>query len=158
MLSMPRIVRPDLFRFRRKEIGSPVTREPVAPLGRTKNCPTFRPGNQPVKQATAVGRTAKLTSLARLIRLVPYMDFSAHSILWVLVIGLVVGAIAKLLMPGKDPGGCIITILLGIAGAFVGTWIGRLFAGENYVAGWIMSIVGAMILLLLYRLIFRRRM
>jgi hypothetical protein len=43
-------------------------------------------------------------------------------------------------------------------GAFVGTWIGRLFAGENYVAGWIMSIVGAMILLLLYRLIFRRRM
>jgi uncharacterized membrane protein YeaQ/YmgE (transglycosylase-associated protein family) len=84
------------------------------------------------------------------------MDFSAHSILWVLVIGLVVGAIAKLLMPGKDPGGCIITILLGIAGAFVGTWIGRIFAGENYVAGWIMSVVGAMILLLLYRLLFKR--
>jgi len=84
------------------------------------------------------------------------MDFSAHSILWTLVIGLVVGAIAKLLMPGKDPGGCIITILLGIAGAFVGTWIGRIFAGENYVAGWIMSIVGAMILLLLYRFLFRR--
>ena len=68
----------------------------------------------------------------------------------------IVGAIAKLLMPGKDPGGCIITMLLGIAGAFVGTWIGRVFAGENYVAGWIMSILGAMILLLLYRLIFRR--
>jgi uncharacterized membrane protein YeaQ/YmgE (transglycosylase-associated protein family) len=84
------------------------------------------------------------------------MDFSAHSILWVLVIGLVVGAIAKLLMPGKDPGGCIVTILLGIAGAFVGTWIGRIFAGENYVAGWIMSAVGAMILLLLYRLLFKR--
>lgn len=61
------------------------------------------------------------------------MDFSSHSILWVLLIGLVVGAIAKLLMPGKDPG-----------------------AGENYVAGWIMSVVGAMILLLLYRLLFRR--
>jgi len=75
-----------------------------------------------------------------------------------LVIGLVIGAIAKLLMPGKDPGGCIITMLLGIAGAFVCTWIGRLFAGENYVAGWIMSIIGAMILLLLYRLILRRRM
>jgi uncharacterized membrane protein YeaQ/YmgE (transglycosylase-associated protein family) len=58
------------------------------------------------------------------------MDFSSHSILWVLVIGLVVGAIAKLLMPGKDPGGCIVTILLGIAGAFVGTWIGRLFAAK----------------------------
>ena len=56
-------------------------------------------------------------------------------------------------MPGKDPGGFIITILLGIAGAFIGTWIGRMFAGENYAAGWIMSIVGAMILLLLYRLI-----
>jgi uncharacterized membrane protein YeaQ/YmgE (transglycosylase-associated protein family) len=84
------------------------------------------------------------------------MNFS--SILWTLVIGLVVGAIAKLLMPGKDPGGFIITILIGIAGAFVGTWLGRLFAGENYVAGWIMSIVGAMILLFLYRLILKRRM
>ena len=47
------------------------------------------------------------------------MDFTANSIIWTLVIGLVVGAIAKLLMPGKDPGGCIITILLGVAGAFV---------------------------------------
>lgn len=84
------------------------------------------------------------------------MDFSAHSIIWTLFIGLIVGAIAKLLMPGKDPGGCIITILLGIAGAFVGTWIGRVFAGGNYVAGWIMSVVGAMILLLLYRFIFKR--
>jgi uncharacterized membrane protein YeaQ/YmgE (transglycosylase-associated protein family) len=78
------------------------------------------------------------------------------NILWIIVVGLVVGAIAKLLMPGKDPGGFIITILLGIAGAFVGTWIGRLFAGENYAAGWIMSVVGAIILLLLYRLFFKR--
>ena len=86
------------------------------------------------------------------------MDYSANSILWTLVIGLVVGAIAKLLMPGKDPGGCIITILLGIAGAFVGTWIGRLVTGnETYTARWIMSIVGAMLLLLLYRLVVRRR-
>ena len=84
------------------------------------------------------------------------MDFSAHSIIWTLFIGLIVGAIAKLLMPGKDPGGCIITILLGVAGAFVGTWIGRIFAGGSYVAGWIMSVVGAMILLLLYRLLFKR--
>ena len=104
------------------------------------------------------GRTARLTSFGSLIRIATHMDFSAHSIIWVLVIGLVIGAIAKLLMPGKDPGGCIITMLLGIAGAFVGTWIGRIFAGENYIAGWIMSIVGAMILLLLYRLILRRRM
>ena len=87
------------------------------------------------------------------------MDFTANSIIWTLVIGLVIGAIAKLLMPGKDPGGCIITILLGIAGAFIGTWIGRFVTGnETYTARWIMSIVGAMILLLLYRLIFRRRM
>jgi uncharacterized membrane protein YeaQ/YmgE (transglycosylase-associated protein family) len=84
------------------------------------------------------------------------MDFGAHSIIWTILVGLVIGAIAKLLMPGRDPGGCIITILLGIAGAFVGTWIGRVFAGENYIAGWIMSVVGAMVLLLLYRFIFKR--
>ncbi|MGI9089408.1 MAG: GlsB/YeaQ/YmgE family stress response membrane protein [Chthoniobacterales bacterium] len=74
------------------------------------------------------------------------------------LIGLVVGAIAKLLMPGKDPGGCIITILLGIAGAWLGTFLGRaMFGGPNYIAGWIMSIIGAMILLLIYRMIFGRR-
>lgn len=85
------------------------------------------------------------------------MDFlSQHTIIGTLVIGLIVGAIAKLLIPGKDPGGCIITILLGIAGAFVGTWVGRLFMGDNYLAGWIMSVVGAMLLLLLYRMLFRR--
>ena len=79
------------------------------------------------------------------------------AILWTLVIGLVVGVIAKLLMPGKDPGGCIITILLGIAGAFVGTWLGKMFWGENYTAGWIMSVVGAMVLLLIYRMIAGKR-
>jgi uncharacterized membrane protein YeaQ/YmgE (transglycosylase-associated protein family) len=82
------------------------------------------------------------------------MDFG--SILSTILVGLVVGVIAKLLMPGKDPGGFIVTILLGIAGAFVGTWVGRMFMGANYAAGWIMSIVGAMILLLLYRLLFKR--
>jgi len=80
-----------------------------------------------------------------------------RGIIATLVIGLVVGAIAKLLIPGKDPGGWIITILLGIAGAFVGTWIGRMFAGGNYIAGWIMSVVGAMVLLLLYRLLFNKK-
>ena len=79
------------------------------------------------------------------------------AIITTLCIGLVVGIIAKLLMPGRDPGGCIITILLGIAGSFVGTWIGRLFFAENYAAGWIMSIVGAMLLLLLYRLVVGRK-
>ena len=79
------------------------------------------------------------------------------SIIGTIIIGLVVGVIAKLLMPGRDPGGCIFTILLGIAGAFVGTWIGRLFWGSNYVAGWILSIIGAMILLLIYRMIVGKR-
>ena len=86
------------------------------------------------------------------------MDFGSHSIIWMLFAGLVIGFIAKLLMPGKDPGGCIITMLLGVAGAFVGTWIGRMVSGnENYMAHWIMSIVGAMLLLLLYRLIAGKR-
>lgn len=80
-----------------------------------------------------------------------------RGIIATLIIGLVVGGIAKLLMPGKDPGGCIITILLGIAGAFVGTWLGRIFAGGNYYAGWIMSVVGAMVLLLLYRVLFHKK-
>jgi uncharacterized membrane protein YeaQ/YmgE (transglycosylase-associated protein family) len=103
--------------------------------------------------------TTKVISLSVAIQLdtTPFhMDFSVHSIIWTILVGFVVGAIAKLLMPGRDPGGCIVTILLGIAGALVGTWIGRVFWGGNYVAGWIMSIVGAMILLLLYRLLFRR--
>ena len=78
---------------------------------------------------------------------------SFTALIGTLVIGLIVGAIAKLLMPGKDPGGCIITMLLGIAGAFVGTWIGHLIWGPNYVAGWIVSILGAMLLLLIYRMI-----
>jgi uncharacterized membrane protein YeaQ/YmgE (transglycosylase-associated protein family) len=79
------------------------------------------------------------------------------SIIGTIIIGLVVGVIAKLLMPGRDPGGCIITILLCIEGAFVGTWIGLLFWGSNYVAGWILSIIGAMILLLIYRMIIGKR-
>ena len=73
--------------------------------------------------------------------------------------GLVVGVIAKLLMPGRDPGGFIITILLGIAGALFGGFIGRAmgFYGENQGAGWIMSILGAILLLALYRMMVRRR-
>jgi uncharacterized membrane protein YeaQ/YmgE (transglycosylase-associated protein family) len=75
------------------------------------------------------------------------------------VFGVVIGVIAKLLMPGKDPGGFIITMLLGIAGALVGGFIGRAmgFYGPNQSAGWIMSILGAIILLALYRMLARRR-
>ncbi len=80
------------------------------------------------------------------------------AILVTCLIGLVVGAVAKLLMPGKDPGGCIITMLIGIAGAWLGTFLGRItFGGQNYAAGWIMSVIGAMLLLLIYRLIIGKR-
>jgi len=77
---------------------------------------------------------------------------------WILF-GLVVGIIAKLLMPGRDPGGFIVTILLGIAGALVGGFAGRAmgFYAENEGAGWLMSILGAIILLVLYRMMVRRR-
>ena len=77
---------------------------------------------------------------------------------WI-VFGLVIGIIAKLLMPGKDPGGFIITMLLGIAGALVGGFVGRAmgFYGPNQSAGWLVSILGAIILLALYRMLVRRR-
>ena len=77
---------------------------------------------------------------------------------WILF-GLVIGIIAKLLMPGRDPGGFIVTILLGIAGALLGGFIGRTmgFYGENEGAGWLMSILGAVVLLVLYRMLVRRR-
>jgi uncharacterized membrane protein YeaQ/YmgE (transglycosylase-associated protein family) len=76
-----------------------------------------------------------------------------------LLIGLVVGIVAKFLMPGRDPGGFIITTLLGIAGAFVARWIGQQMGwyGPTDAAGFIASVGGAMVLLLLYRLLFRRR-
>jgi uncharacterized membrane protein YeaQ/YmgE (transglycosylase-associated protein family) len=77
---------------------------------------------------------------------------------WI-VFGLVVGIIAKLLMPGRDPGGFIITILLGVAGALIGGFIGRAmgFYGPGESAGWIVSILGAIILLAIYRMMIRRR-
>jgi uncharacterized membrane protein YeaQ/YmgE (transglycosylase-associated protein family) len=71
---------------------------------------------------------------------------------WI-VFGLIVGAIAKLLMPGPDPGGWIVTILLGIAGAMVGGFLGRAagWYGPNDAAGFLMSLLGAIVLLGLYR-------
>jgi uncharacterized membrane protein YeaQ/YmgE (transglycosylase-associated protein family) len=80
---------------------------------------------------------------------------------WV-IFGLIAGAIAKLLMPGKDPGGWIITIVLGIAGAVLGGWIGRALWGSSGVNDWslgsfALAIVGAVILLGIYRVIVGRR-
>ena len=81
------------------------------------------------------------------------------SIIWTLIIGLLAGIVAKLLTPGRDPGGFIITILLGIAGAFLATWLGQAIgwyqAGEG--AGFIGAVVGAVIILIIYRMIARRR-
>ena len=76
-------------------------------------------------------------------------------LLWTIIIGFIVGVIAKFLMPGRDPGGFIITILLGIAGSFVGTLIGRAVGlyGEGSSAGFFMSVVGAMLLYVLLRFI-----
>jgi uncharacterized membrane protein YeaQ/YmgE (transglycosylase-associated protein family) len=80
-------------------------------------------------------------------------------LLWMVVVGLIVGAIAKLVMPGNDPGGIIVTILLGIAGSVVAGFIGRAVgwydAGEP--VGFIASIIGAVILLGVYRAIIGRR-
>jgi uncharacterized membrane protein YeaQ/YmgE (transglycosylase-associated protein family) len=72
--------------------------------------------------------------------------------------GLVVGAIAKLLMPGQDPGGWIVTMLLGLVGSLVGTFVGRaLWGGTDYAAGWITSILGTIILLAIYRAVKKRQ-
>ena len=77
---------------------------------------------------------------------------------WI-IFGLIVGAIAKLLMPGKDPGGIIITRLLGIVGAVLGGFVGRALGlyGPNDSAGIFMSILGAVVVLVLYRLMVGRR-
>ncbi|MEV0081625.1 GlsB/YeaQ/YmgE family stress response membrane protein [Saccharopolyspora sp. NPDC003752] len=77
---------------------------------------------------------------------------------WI-VLGLIAGGIAKALMPGRDPGGCIVTILLGVAGAFVGGWVGKtLFHVELGtffdLRTWGLAVLGALILLVGYRLIF----
>ncbi len=81
------------------------------------------------------------------------------NIIFQLIVGLIIGAIARLLLPGKEniaSGviGWVITALLGIGGSFVGSMIGKQIWKENYAAGWIMSILGAVLLLLVYRIIF----
>jgi uncharacterized membrane protein YeaQ/YmgE (transglycosylase-associated protein family) len=83
------------------------------------------------------------------------MDF-----LWTLIIGLIVGAIAKLLMPGRDPGGFLVTMLLGVAGALLAGFLGRAmgwYDNPGSGPGIIASVLGAMLLLFLYRIFTRRR-
>lgn len=80
------------------------------------------------------------------------------SFLWMCIIGLVAGALAKLIMPGKDPGGILVTMALGIAGALIAGFLGRALGwyqqGEG--AGLIMSVLGAILLLAVYRMMSRR--
>ena len=75
-------------------------------------------------------------------------------LLWEAIIGLIVGALAKMIMPGKDPGGIIVTMLIGIAGALLAGWVGRMLGlyKEGQSAGFIMSLLGALVLLGIYRL------
>lgn len=77
---------------------------------------------------------------------------------WILF-GLIIGALAKLVMPGRDPGGIIVTILLGIGGALLGGFIGRSMGlmGDDQQAGWIAAFLGAILLLVIYRMIAGRR-
>lgn len=84
------------------------------------------------------------------------------TIIWQLIVGLIIGAIARLLLPGKEAIsegalGWLITALIGMGGAFIGTMIGgALWGGEGYTAGWIMSILGAILLLLIARFLFAK--
>ena len=75
------------------------------------------------------------------------------SIIWAVIIGFIVGIVAKFLMPGRDPGGFIVTTLIGVAGAVTGGFLGRAFGfyGPNEAAGFLMSVAGAIVLLFLYR-------
>jgi uncharacterized membrane protein YeaQ/YmgE (transglycosylase-associated protein family) len=78
-------------------------------------------------------------------------------LLWTLLIGLIIGFVAKLLMPGRDPAGFFITIAIGIAGSLIATYLGRMLGlyAEGASAGFIMSVIGAMLLLFLYRMLFK---
>ena len=80
-------------------------------------------------------------------------------LIWIIIIGLIAGAVAKLIMPGKDPGGFIITLILGVAGALLATLLGKLIGwyqpGES--AGFIGAVIGAVILLIIYRLIKKKQ-
>jgi uncharacterized membrane protein YeaQ/YmgE (transglycosylase-associated protein family) len=80
-------------------------------------------------------------------------------VIGMIIFGLIVGAIAKLVMPGRDPGGIIVTMAIGIAGSVIGGWIGRMagWYGPNDGAGFLMSLIGAVLLLWIYRLAVGRR-
>jgi uncharacterized membrane protein YeaQ/YmgE (transglycosylase-associated protein family) len=80
-------------------------------------------------------------------------------LIWIILIGAVVGALAKFILPGADPGGVVVTALLGMAGALVATFLGRAVGlyGPGQGAGFLASIVGAILVLLLYRAVRKRQ-
>lgn len=81
-----------------------------------------------------------------------FLLFSLGSLLWTIISGIIIGIIAKVIMPGRDGGGFVMTAVLGIAGSFVGSFVGQFFFGRYYQAGFIMSVLGAIALLALYRM------
>jgi uncharacterized membrane protein YeaQ/YmgE (transglycosylase-associated protein family) len=84
-------------------------------------------------------------------------DIFMEHLIGQIIFGLIVGLIAKFLMPGRDPGGFIITAIIGMAGAVIGTFVGRALWGAGYEAGWITAILGAIILLAGYRFLTQGR-
>ncbi len=79
-------------------------------------------------------------------------------IIGTIIIGLIIGVIAKVIMPGKDPGGFIVTTLIGIGGSLLGTFVGQIFFSRYYAAGWILSVLGAIAILAIYRLVTGQRL
>src|SRR5258708_15283432 len=116
----------------------------------------FPPTPAPKRPPPANGTTVAPDDHAGHLRW-PTLKEKEMNILGWLLFGLVVGAIAKFLMPGRDPGGWIVTILLGIAGSFVGGFLASILAHNEQTAGCIGSIIGAIVLLFIYRLIVGRR-
>ena len=78
-------------------------------------------------------------------------------IIGTIIVGLIIGIIAKVIMPGKDPGGFIVTTLIGIGGSLLGSFVGQMFFSRYYAAGWIMSVLGAIAILAIYRMVTGQR-
>ena len=78
-------------------------------------------------------------------------------IIGTIIIGLIIGVIAKVIMPGKDPGGFIVTTLIGIGGSLLGTFVGQIFFSRYYAAGWVLSVLGAIAILAVYRMVTGQR-
>lgn len=115
--------------------------------------PGLEPASAP-NQAHALSRSSSVATNPDLER-----GSIVGTLTWTLVIGLIIGVVARLIMPGSDPGGCIITMLIGISGAFVASSLGQKIGWyeRGQPASFISSVVGALLLLLLYRLIYGRR-